>query len=742
MAVQNELGLNINLKSGTLDQVAGQLERAHKSTTQLGGSLTTLEKQLARNKQLQRLQTQTASTANELNTTRKRIAALRKEMAASEKPNKRLTQEIDRLRKRSASLHEQHGRNVTRMRQLSRSYKEVGGDLNALTRDQQKLNDALKQRERIEQRIKTATAYRNTLKDRGSSLARVGGAGVLAGAGAGRGLYGLSNRAMAFETAMVEVDKFVKNANLPVLRQQILSLGKASPLGADGIAALVAAAGKINLPADQALAFAKITEQMSVALGIGVEETADNITRLRSSMNLSMEGLGALGDAINYFGDKTGSNAEDILNVLSRSGSIAKTAGLSDAQSAALAAVIAESAPSAEIAATGMKNILATLSSGTALPKNKQDTLNSLGFDPGQIAAGMQENAAETIDSVFSAIAEANAEQQIALLGQLFDKQILSAGAGFVNNLDGYRQAMLQANDATLIAGSAQKEYERSMQTNAVRLAILKSKYQVIAIQLGDKLLPIIERLTTQFGPMLDRLSEWVDKNPEAAAGMVKLVAGLAAGGIVFGGAIAAVGGLISAIGSLGLAAAVISRRIHSQNAGSALAAAGGKKGGLLRKLPAVGLLAGAGYTASTLLSDNSSGADKGGALGGLGGASAGALAGASIGSVVPVVGTAIGGLLGGLLGGWLGEKGGETIGGIFDNDLLPETPAQMGSLLATAGAAAPSITNKSDYRISVTAAPGDDPNQIARAVAEEIDRREQEKEARIQAMLHDTELR
>ncbi|SUD59824.1 lysozyme [Ectopseudomonas oleovorans] len=120
--------------------------------------------------------------------------------------------------------------------------------------------------------------------------------------------------------------------------------------------------------------------------------------------------------------------------------------------------------------------------------------------------------------------------------------------------------------------------------------------------------------------------------------------------------------------------------------AGNVAASSAGKGAarGLLKRIPLLGTLLGAGYMVSDIAAseggegtrrekDAATGSAVGRGIGGLGGMAGGAAVGAAIGSVVPVVGTLVGGLVGGALGGFLGDSAGDIIGekvGLWVNDL------------------------------------------------------------------------
>lgn len=106
--------------------------------------------------------------------------------------------------------------------------------------------------------------------------------------------------------------------------------------------------------------------------------------------------------------------------------------------------------------------------------------------------------------------------------------------------------------------------------------------------------------------------------------------------------------------------------------------------------------------------------------VGGLGGSLAGAAAGAAIGSIVPIIGTAIGGIIGSVVGG----MGGEALGGWFGNKL--DSPDVMAEKIAVAQAEKESKPQSVTFspQITITAAPGQDPKEIAKQGFDEMDDR------------------
>ncbi|MEZ0150136.1 MAG: phage tail tape measure protein [Candidatus Reddybacter sp.] len=570
-------------------------------------------------------------------------------------------------------------------------------------------------------------------------------------------LTGSARQGMAFESAMVDVDKFVKNADIPKLSQQIKALGGASPLGSEGIAKLVAAGGRLKLNSEQAFKFAAVAERMSVSMALGIDSASESVAKLKSGMNLSMAQMEDLGDAINHMGDNSESNAGNIVDILTRVGSIGKAAGLAVPEIAALAAVIDGAAPSAEIAATGMKNILQTLSGGEQMAKAKRDMLDDLGFDASDLAQRMQENAVATTREVLASIADRDAAERSGIMEQLFGREALSSVANLVGNLDKYDQAMGEVADKTRRANSMTKEYAREMEKTETKLKLLREKFTNLKIQWGEKLLPVINDLSVGAGKLLDGLAWLSDKFPSATKAILLSVGLLGGAALVLAPVVLAVFTFKAALAQLN----VMLAKTAATTAAASLAGGGvgGKAGRVKGLLKGRRLLKGAGALTAVLgaydiyntVNSEDENLNKGREvsrqLGGTGGALAGAAAGAFAGSFVPIIGTTIGAVLGGIIGGLGGDAIGDAFGkGVFaDNTAIVKANrksrrAVVAATLATAtiatsapvaaaGAGQNAIDNRDYSQVKITVA--QQPGESADALVEKIERKINTRKAR-----------
>lgn len=222
---------------------------------------------------------------------------------------------------------------------------------------------------------------------------------VAAGASIAGALSYAVAEAVRFEESMADVGKVLdmSRPDIAALGEDILDLSKTTPLAAEGIAAIVAAAGQAGvvssaLPDDeeraQLLAFASDAAKMAVAFDDSATEAGDAKVAMRNRLKLTQPEVRALSDAINHLGNNTGASSGDILNVVSRVGSLAQIAGLATTDVAALSSAFVASAKSPEIAATSLQNFVLALTAGNAATDKQRAVFRGSGSMPPRCRSG------------------------------------------------------------------------------------------------------------------------------------------------------------------------------------------------------------------------------------------------------------------------------------------------------------------------------------------------------------------
>lgn len=365
--------------------------------------------------------------------------------------------------------------------------------------------------------------------------------------------------AVGFESAMADVGKNVKGlggaAGEAVIAKEIREIAKNSPMAVDGVARLVSEAGKTDMARDEALSFAQAASRIGTAFDITAEAAGQQLTKIMGQMKLSVGELNGLADAVNYLGDNTKSNAANITEILSRAGAVmVSSTGLASAEVAALAAVIDGVSPNAETSATALKNMTYALTLGSKATGPARDALETLGYSAEEMAAMMQTDAKGAIVSVMEGLGELEDAERAGVMESLFGRESLSAIAPMVADTEDLAKAFGMVTDETTYAGSVQGEYDRKMQTTAVKMQMFRNVLVDVGIAFGSIVLPTLNKLMGGVSYLLNIVSSAVEQFPVLTGTIMTVIGALATmkigailggyGALVLGGGIQTLQGL------------------------------------------------------------------------------------------------------------------------------------------------------------------------------------------------------
>lgn len=114
---------------------------------------------------------------------------------------------------------------------------------------------------------------------------------------------------------------------------------------------------------------------------------------------------------------------------------------------------------SPEIAATGIKNLILSLTSGEAATKGQKEAFAKLGIDTVKLAQQMQKDGPAAIISVLEAVKQLPKAQQLSIMQEIFGKESIAAISPLLDSLDLVKRNLVIASDETLYAGAMQKEF-------------------------------------------------------------------------------------------------------------------------------------------------------------------------------------------------------------------------------------------------------------------------------------------
>lgn len=404
--------------------------------------------------------------------------------------------------------------------------------------------------------------------------------------------------AIDFESTMADVKKVVDfdtPDGFKKMGQDIINMSKVLPMTANDIGKIVAAGGQSGIAAKELMTFAESAIKMGVAFDITADQAGQAMAEMRSAFKMNQQQVVVLADKINYLGNNTAASAKDIMEIVQRIGPLGEVAGTASGEIAALGATLRGMGVQNEIAATGIKNLMLSLTAGKAATKSQREAFARLGYSSTAVAKSMQLDSKKTMLVILKQVAKLRKHEQSAVLTQLFGKEVVGSIAPLLTNIKELEKNFDAVADKMKYAGSMEKEYQARAATTANALVIFRNQITALGITIGSVLLPAVNSVLQTVGPWIGKVSELAEAHPvvtkaivATAGALITLKVATFAAGFAFtylrGGALNVVGALAGARAQMALTT-VANRALGA----SALTARGGLLGLATGGLAAVG---------------------------------------------------------------------------------------------------------------------------------------------------------
>lgn len=367
----------------------------------------------------------------------------------------------------------------------------------------------------VDQLSPTLATIRNNVKGLETSLGAIElGKAITDNALAGPLIAGVK-AAIGFETSMAGVKRSVTFETPQQFQQMgsdILDLSERLPESANGIAAIVAAGAKANVPREELTGFASDAVKMGVAFDQTAAESGDMMASWRSSFQMTQPQVAALSEKINVLG---GNNLEKKIATM---GPLGPVAGLASGQLAAMGATLASVDVPADVAASGMKRFMQSLTEGGAA---KAGAFEALQLDVNQLTQGMQSDPSGTIEKVLTAVSSVDPDKQSDVITQLFGAESLGAITPLLANLDVLRSNLAKVGEGVQNSGTLEKEFADNSQTTATAIKEMTNRVDRLGINIGSMFLPAMNQAMAVIGPMISQVAALAAEHPGVIKGVV-----------------------------------------------------------------------------------------------------------------------------------------------------------------------------------------------------------------------------
>lgn len=449
-----------------------------------------------------------------------------------------------------------------------------------------KLRTATERLKRVEDARERNLAKREQYKD-----------GIMGTIALGATIAAPVKAAIDFESTMADVKKVVDfdtPDGFKKMGQDIINMSKVLPMTANDIGKIVAAGGQSGIAAKDLMTFAESAIKMGVAFDITADQAGQAMAEMRSAFKMNQQQVVVLADKINYLGNNTAASAKDIMEIVQRIGPLGEVAGTASGEIAALGATLRGMGVQNEIAATGIKNLMLSLTAGKAATKSQREAFARLGYSSTAVAKSMQLDSKKTMLVILKQVAKLRKHEQSAVLTQLFGKEVVGSIAPLLTNIKELEKNFDAVADKMKYAGSMEKEYQARAATTANELVIFRNQITALGITIGSVLLPAFNSVLKTISPWIGKVTELAQAHPVVTKAIVATAGALItmriatfAAGFAFtylrGGALRVVGALAGASAQMALTA-VSSRAVGA----AATVANGGLLGMATRGIPAV----------------------------------------------------------------------------------------------------------------------------------------------------------
>lgn len=368
------------------------------------------------------------------------------------------------------------------------------------------------------------------LADRSLERMRAGMALITVGAAIAAPLALATTQAIAFEEAFASARKvidFPTPQGPKILQDSLISMSNTIPKTATELTQIAAEAGAAGIQFRDLATFTEDASKMSVAFDISAQASGESMAQLRNIFGLTQDGVRTLGDAVNQLDNTMAAKSVNILDVLRRVGGTASLVGITGQQVAAFGAAMLSTGRPAEVVATGLNAMIMRLSTASQQGTRFQQGLKSIGLSARGLEGAMRKDATGAILGFLNIVDKS--KDKITVLQKLFGAEYADDIALLVGQLPAVKTALTEVGDATVYAGSMQKEFDSRANTTANKLELLRNRFGNVSLTIGQQLLPVLRPLIDRGLALLGWVFKMVNTNPQLVQSFLRVAIAMAA---------------------------------------------------------------------------------------------------------------------------------------------------------------------------------------------------------------------
>ncbi|WP_334350258.1 phage tail tape measure protein [Enterobacter hormaechei] len=555
--------VRIEVLLNAVDRASRPLKAIQNASKSLAGdirnsqtTLRDLNAQASRIDGFRKASAQLAVTGQSLNKAKQEAAALAVQFKNTENPTKAQARAMEAAKKSAADLQLKYNGLRQSVQRQRTELAQAGINTRTLSADERRLKTSIsettaqlnRQREALA-RVSQQQAKLSRVKERyqagknmAGSMAAAGAAGTgIATAGTMAGVkllmpgYSFAQKNSELQ-AVLGVDK--QSPEIEALRKQARQLGDNTAASADDAASAQIIIAKSGGDADAIQAATPVTLNMALSNQRSMEENAALLTGMKSAFQLSNDQIAHIGDVLSMTMNKTAADFDGLSDALTYAAPVAKNAGVSIEQTAAMVGALHDAKITGSMAGTGSRAILSRLQAPTG---KAFEAIKELGVKTSD-ARGNTRPIFSILKEMQRSFEKNNpgTSQRGEYMKTIFGEEASSAAAVLMTAASTGKLDKLTA--AFKASDGKTEELVKIMQDNlGGDFKEFQSAYEAVGTDLFDQQNDALRKLTQAATRYVLKLDGWITRNKSLATTI----------GVVAGGALA----LIGVIGGIGLIA-------------------------------------------------------------------------------------------------------------------------------------------------------------------------------------------
>lgn len=370
-------------------------------------------------------------------------------------------------------------------------------------------------------------------------------------------LVASAKSAIDFEDAFAGVEKTVDGTEeqMEELKQGIRNMAKEIPSTTTEISAVAEAAGQLGIKTEDILSFTKVMIDLGNSTNISAEEAASSLAKFANITNMSAKDYDKLGSAIVDLGNNFATTEADIVAMAQNLASAGTQVGMSQSDIIALATALSSVGLEAQAGGTAFSKALVQMQLAVETNSDSlKDWADVAGMSVDDFAKLFKEDATSALEAFIKGLSECGGETKSAIkvlddMG-ITETRMRDALLRSANASETFTSAIEMGNEAwednTALTNEANKRYE----TLKSKITMAVSKLKDMAITLGNKLMPSIEKVLDKFGNWIEKFESLSDEQVDMIVKIGLIVAAIGPLVTILGKVTSTIGGTVKGVGT------------------------------------------------------------------------------------------------------------------------------------------------------------------------------------------------